>query len=422
MKLASRKALPRRSPGPRQPVILGWKAAGIAILPQGPTLKTVYRYVLKELLPPFLVCAVLLTALFMTNKVFVLLDLVLNKKVSLWDTLVLYVSLLPFILSMTIPMSMMVGTLLAFGRLSSDMEVTAFKSGGVHMVHLIAPVLALSLLLTGVMFYFNDKVMPAANYAFKNTQFQILQKKANVAIREKVWIDQFENYRFFIDHQETDGSFSDIKVFNYWSPKTPMQTTVAKTGTLVNDPKNYQVFFYLKDGVMSWASNFYNTYNQVHFDRYIIHLNLESQLAKLADVKKDYEEMDLDEIARAIGQEKDPGRLNHLRTEYQKRMALPFACLVLSWFCAPLGLWTRSKGFQGFVLGLALIFIYYFMFITGETLSDQGSLHPVIALWGTNIIMGALGCLLFYMVVSEHSAFRAIPAAKRRSTRKGAKP
>lgn len=386
-------------------------------------MKTVYRYVLREILPPFLVCVVLLTALFMTNKVFVLLDLVLNKKVSLFDTLVLYLSLLPFILSMTIPMSMMVATLLAFGRLSSDMEVTAFKSGGVHMAHLVAPVMVLSLLLTGVMFYFNDKLMPAANYAFKRTQFEILQKKANVAIREKVWVDQFESYRFFIDRQEPDGSFSDIKAFNYWSPRAPLQTTVARTGTLVNDPKNYQVYFYLRDGVMSWVSNADRTYNQLQFDRYIIHLNLESQLAKLADVKKDYEEMDLDEISHAITQEKDLGRLNHLKTEREKRMALPFACLVLSWFCAPLGLWTRSKGFQGFILGLALIFVYYFMFITGETLSNEGTLNPVLGLWGTNIILTAMGCLLFYLVVAEQSAFQVLPVAQlHRVPRKGAKP
>ncbi len=373
-------------------------------------MKTVSRYVLGEIMPPFLVCVVLLTSLFMTNKVFLLLDLVLNKKVPLFDTAILYLSLIPFILSMTVPMSMMVGTLLGFGRLSSDMEVTAFKSSGIHMFHLIGPVLGFSLLLSGLMFYFNDKVLPAANYAFKQSQFQILQKRANVAIREKVWIDQFENYRFFIDHQEPDGSFSNIKSFNYLSSQAPLQSTVAQKGALLNDPKSYQLFFDLKNGVTSWNTDRYRTYNQLYFDRYTIRLNLESQLARLSDVKKDYEEMDLGELRQAISLEKDLGRLNHLKTEFQKRLALPFACLVLSWFCAPLGLWTRSKGFKGFILGLALIFVYYLMFIMGQTFSNQGTLPPVIGLWGANFILGTLGCLLYYLVVSEHSAFRRLRA------------
>ena len=363
-------------------------------------------------MPSFLLCVTLLTFLFMTNKVMLLLDLVLNKNVPVLETLVLYLSLLPFILSMTIPMSMMVGTLLAFGRLSSDMEVTAFKSSGVHIFHLIAPVLALGLVLTGCMLFFNDKVLPAANYAFKEAQYKILQKRADLAIKEKVWIDTFENYRFLIDRQESDGSFANIKAFNQWAPKAPLQTTVAKTGTLVNDPNTFQVFFHLNNGVMSWDNQNYNTYNQLYFEHYIIRLNLENQLSHMADIKKDYEEMDLGEIARAIPLEKDESRYRYLRTEYQKRLALPFACLVLAWFCAPLGLWTKSKGFMGFILGLALIFVYYLMFVFGQTLSNQGTLVPWVGLWGANIILGATGCLIYYLVVAEHSAFRPAPSTQ----------
>jgi LPS export ABC transporter permease LptF len=382
-------------------------------------LKTVYRYVLNEMTPSFLLCVALLTGLLMTNKIFLFLDMVLNKKVPFLDTAVLYLSFVPLILSMTIPMSMMVGTLLAFGRLSSDMEITAFKSSGVHLFHLIVPVLVLGSALTGTMIYFNDKVLPASNLICKETQFKILQKQANLAIREKVWIDKFENYRFFIDRQEPDGSFSNIKSFNYWSPKAPLQTTVAKTGTLVNDPRSYQVFFHLNNGVTSWDNNNYHTYNQLYFDRYIIRLNFENQLAHLTDVKKDFEEMDLDEIGRAIPLEKDPGRLNHLRTEFQKRLSLPFACLVLAWFCAPLGLWTKSKGFMGFVLGLALIFVYYLMFTLGQMLSNQGILNPFIGLWGANFILAVSGCFVYYLMVAEHSAFRNLPPAGRRAGARG---
>src|SRR5579871_5964591 len=363
------------------------------------------------MMPSFLLCLFLLSFLFMTNKVMLLLDLVLNKKVPFLETLVLYFSLFPFILSMTIPMSMMVGTLLAFGRLSSDMEVTAFKSSGVHLFHLIAPVLALGLVLTGCMVFFNDKVLPAANFAFKQAEFKILQKQANLAIREKIWIDKFENYRFYIDHQESDGSFTNIKAFNRWSPNQPLLTTVARTGTLDTNPESHQISFHLSNGIMSWDNTTYNTFNQLYFQTETIPLKLEGQLTHLSDIKKDYEEMDLGEIARAIPLEKDGGRYNYLRTEYQKRLSLPFACLVLAWFSASLGLWTRSKGFMGFILGLVLIFVYYLMFIFGQTLSNQGTVSPVVGLWGADFVLGLAGFLVYYLVVAEQSAFRALPRA-----------
>jgi lipopolysaccharide export system permease protein len=359
--------------------------------------------------PTFLITVAMLTFIFMTNRVFLLLDLILNKKAPLGETLVLYLSLMPFVLSLTVPMSMMVATLLAFGRLSSDMEVTAFKSSGIHLFHLIAPMLVFGLLMTGIMLFFNDRVLPAANYAFKKTHFKILQKQANVAIRERVFVDQFEGYQFYIDRLNPDGLFSQVKMFNRWSPKAPLQTTVAKTGNLESDPNKYQMFFHLNDGMMSWENNDFQTYNRLYFQHYTIHLKLENQFANFTDVKKDYAEMTLGELSTEIDKTNDDGRKRSLRNEFQKRVSMPFACVILVWFCAPLGLWTRSKGFIGFVLGLAMIFVYYLMFTVGQIMSERGILDPIVGCWWPNLFLSLLGAVIYYLVVSEQSAFKSLP-------------
>jgi lipopolysaccharide export system permease protein len=371
-------------------------------------LKITYRYILFEIMPTFLITVSMLTFLFMTNKVFLLLDLVLNKKAPLGDTLILYLSLIPFVLSLTIPMSMMVATLLAFGRLSSDMEVTAFKSSGIHLFHLIAPVLVFGAVMTVAMLYFNDKILPAANYTFKETHFKILQKQANVAIRERVFIDQFEGYQFYIDHLNSDGLFSQIKVFNHWAPQAPIQTTLAKTGSLETNTQKYQMLFHLDNGVMSWDNTNYQTYNRLYFQHYTIHLKLENQLAHIDDIKKDFEEMTLKEISDEIMSTKDDGRKRSLQNEFQKRISLPFACIILIWFCAPLGLWIKAKGFIGFVLGLAMIFVYYMMFTVGQILSERNVVSPIIGSWWPNLFLMLVGCFIYYLVVSEHSAFKKI--------------
>ncbi len=369
-------------------------------------MKTVYLYVLKETLPPFALCVFILTFIFMTNKVFLLLDLFVNKKVPLTDILLLYVSLIPFVLSLTVPMSLMMATLLNFGRMSSDMEVTAFKSSGVHLFRLIGPVLLFGMVMTGVMIFFNHKVLPAANSTFKKIHYKIIQNRANVAIRERVFIDLFEGYQFFIDQQDPDGNFSNVKMFSRFSPQNPLQTTLAKTGNLVNDPKGFQIFFQLHDGVMTWNNANYNTYNRLYFDQYVIRLKLENQLAHLADVKKDFEEMNLTELSQEINRTTDETRRNNVRVEYQKRLSLPFACLALTWLCAPLGLWVRSKGFIAFVLGIVMIFLYYLMFFLGEILSQRGSVSPYLGLWWANGFIALTGFLLYYLVVNEHSAFK----------------
>lgn len=379
-------------------------------------MKITYRYILMEMMPTFFITVSMLTFLFMTNKVFLLLDLVLNKKAPLVDTLILYLSLIPFVLSLTIPMSMMVATLLAFGRLSSDMEVTAFKSSGIHLFHLIAPVLVFGAVMTIAMLYFNDKILPAANYTFKQTHFKIVQKQANVAIRERVFIDQFEDYQFYIDHLNSDGLFSQVKVFNHWSPQAPVQTTLAKTGSLETNAQKYQMLFHLNDGVMSWDNTNYQTYNRLYFQRYTIHLKLENQLAHIDDIKKDFEEMTLNEISAEIKSTKDDGRKRSLHNEFQKRISLPFACVILIWFCAPLGLLMKSKGFVGFTLGLAMIFVYYMMFTVGQILSERGVVNPIIGSWWPNLFLMIVGSFIYYLAVSEHSAFKNITGFRDKKT------
>src|SRR6185369_2236902 len=146
------------------------------------------------------------------------------------------------------------------------------------------------------MLFFNDKVLPSANYAFKKTHYRILQNQADVAVHERVFIDRFEGYQFFIDRRDPGGEFSDITVFNRFSPKAPLQTTLAKTGRLTMDKEGLQMFFHLRDGVVTWNNVNFRTYNRLYFDRYVIRLNLEAQLANMSDVKKDFEEMSLREL------------------------------------------------------------------------------------------------------------------------------
>jgi lipopolysaccharide export LptBFGC system permease protein LptF len=136
-------------------------------------------------------------------------------------------------------------------------------------------------------------------------------------------------------------------------------------------------------------------------------LKLAERLNGDADLKKDYEEMNLRELTQAARAEKDKEQIDHIRTEFQKRIALPFACLILPWFCAPLGLWLRSKGFMGFVLGLILIALYYLMFFLGQTLSSEGRVPAVLGLWGANIILGSGGFLVYFLAVTEKPLFRA---------------
>lgn len=379
-------------------------------------MKIAHGYILREILPLFGITAAALTFIFLLNKIFLWMDLVLNKNVPFWDVFLLYVSVIPFFMAMTIPMSALVATLLAFGRLSSDLEVTAFKSSGVHLFHLVAPVLVFGLVLTGIMVFFNDRILPASNFLMKKVSYRIVKNRAHVAIKERVFIRDFEGCQIYIDRQERDGLLSDIKVFMKKSPQEPLQTVIARSGRLITNPETLQVYLRLNDGVATWnGSDRYQTYNRLHFRNYLYHLNLSSSLANLAAAKKDFMEMDLGELRNEIVRTyHDPQRHRRLEVEYQKRLSLPFACLVVTWLSSILGLWFRRGGFLAFAYGVLLVFIYYLLFVLGEAMSLKQGLDPVVGTWGANLLFAAVGFLLYWVVILERSSYQWLAGLFRR--------
>jgi lipopolysaccharide export system permease protein len=103
--------------------------------------RTLYRYLIKELLPSFLLGLMGFTFILLTGRILQLTELFVNKGVPLGYILRLLYFLLPSFLVLTIPMATLLSVLLAFNRLSSDNEITALKASGVSLYQMIPPVL-----------------------------------------------------------------------------------------------------------------------------------------------------------------------------------------------------------------------------------------------------------------------------------------
>jgi len=376
--------------------------------PQRFSLKIIHRYILLETLPLFGLCLTAFTFLFMMNKMFSWLDLILNKGVPFWEALLLYLNTIPLFMVLTVPMAVLVAVLLSLGRLGSDLEVTALKSNGIHVGHLVGPLLLFGLAATLFMVFFNNSILPASNFSLKKRYFHIVQQKANVAIKERVFIDAFAGYQFYIDSQTSDGTLQDVKIFSRPNAQSTLWTTVAKRGRIVTDPKTFEVTLRLYDGFQSFLSPKQpEIYNRMYFKSQVLNLGLENQLGQMSEVQKDYNEMNLLELRTALHQcaPADTGRKLLLRSEFQKRLSLPFACLAVTWFAAPLGLLFRRRGFIAFTFGILMIFAYYLIFIICEVSSLKGLLLPEAGLWVANIVFLALGWLLYRLAVHERQAF-----------------
>ena len=98
--------------------------------------KTTYFYLLKEILPTFFIGLMVFTLILLMDKILRLIELIVTRGGSITKVLMLLVFISPSFLVLTIPTAVLLGTLLTFGRLSGDSEITAFKASGTSLYQL----------------------------------------------------------------------------------------------------------------------------------------------------------------------------------------------------------------------------------------------------------------------------------------------
>src|SRR5262245_5289828 len=168
------------------------------------SVKILDRYVWKELITPFFLGMVIGTFLLLIDRIFDLMDLIINKGVPVHLVMFLFVYLLPSIMVLTIPIGVLFAILVAFGRLSADMEIVAMKACGVSPLRLLWPVLSFGLAITAVTAYLMIDSVPRSNYAFKSLVFDIIRTQASVGLKERVFNDTFGNFTIYVDEISTD--------------------------------------------------------------------------------------------------------------------------------------------------------------------------------------------------------------------------
>jgi lipopolysaccharide export system permease protein len=362
------------------------------------------RYIWKELIAPFFLGMIIGTFLLLIDRIFDLMDLIINKGVPVHLVTLLFVYLLPSILVLTIPIGVLFSILVAFGRLSSDMEIVAMKACGVSPLRLLWPVMVFGLGATMVTGYLMIDALPRANYAFKSLVFDIVRTTASAGLKEHVFNDTFGNFIIYVDEIATDQvSLRNVFVSDERKPEEQRFIT-ARDGKLLSDEVNRRVTLRLLDGAIHETNpNALQKYREVRFRLYDITLSLENALTKQGNTPKGDREMSLTELREAAENAASlKGNPNPYRVEIHKKFAIPAACLVFSVIGVPLGIRAHRGGRMGsFVALLPIVLFYYFALTVGENIGDYGRIPPWLAMWAPNIVVGAIALYLLRATLRE---------------------
>ncbi len=399
--------------------------------------KTITKYILKELIPPFGLGLLIFTFVLLMERVLDLIEWVINKGVSLKAVLELIVFIMPSFLVLTIPMAVLVATLTAFGRLSTDSEVTAMKASGISLYSMYAPVLLFSLAATALTFFLYTKALPWGNHNFRVAAYELARTKASIGLKEHIFNKTFPGLVIYIDRiSDEDERFENIMISDTRDNTNP-QVIFAKKGELITDEHALRVTLRLEDGE-SHPKNVVNPlkYQIVKFPQLDIVLSFQDEDVKSGtNIPRTDRDMTLPQLVNQYGvlkARKAPSRTsnttqtastpatrsflhyiqgipgligdsaffqNRLASPYlveiHKRFSIPLACIVFGLIGTPLGIQSRRAGKSGgYAISVALLLIYYIFITAGESLGDDGKLPVLFAVWTPNILLGITGLIL----------------------------
>jgi lipopolysaccharide export system permease protein len=142
---------------------------------------------------------------------------------------------------------------------------------------------------------------------------------------------------------------------------------------------------------------------RTEFESYDVNLDLTETLGTLRDGAGDPHELTLGQLRQAIETERaQGGEALAERVEYHRKFSIPFACVVFGLIGMPLGIRPgRAVRSRGFATAIAIIFTYYVLLSAGQALAEQGTVTAAVGLWLPNVILGAVGLLLFQRAASE---------------------
>lgn len=362
------------------------------------------RYISTELVMPFVFGVVAFSSIGVS--VGILLDLlrrVTESGLPITVALQIFLLKLPYFVGLAFPMSMLLSCLMVYGRLSSDSELIALRSCGVSVYRLVAPVIAIGLLVTAINFAFNESVVPSANAQAAQILEQAISKTKPSFRERNIFYQEFRTVRLPDGRKEEllsrtfyakefDGQqMKGLTILDF--SKDGLNQIVQSESAQWNPEQKSWDFF---NGTIYLVAPDGSYRNIVRFEQQ--QLKLPRTPLDIANTSRDADEMNVAEIhqyLRLIEQSGNQREIRKMNLRLQQKLALPFACLAFGIVGATMGIRPqRTSRAAGFGVSLLIIVSYYLFIILGQALYQFGVFNAFLAGWLPTLLGLAAGTLL----------------------------
>ena len=362
------------------------------------------RWLIGQLIPPLIFAISAFTVVSLS--VGVMFDLV-RKIVEFGLPFFLAIKVLflklPSFLVLSFPMSVLLSTLLAYGKLSSNSELLALRSLGVKTSRFILPALILSVFMTGLTFFFNNNLVPYSNKYSEIALREGLGKATVIETGHDIFFAGYGSYtdpetnvttekntflnQIFFSRIVQNKIMSDVTVIDF--SRVGHKQVISAQEAIFDEEKSGWIFNNGNIIIFSYGEE--NTI--IDFEKYFYPLG--DGPLRVSEIPKDANDMTLAQAIAAKRLYEQSGNVKEARkmqVRIQEKFTLPCACIVFGLIGSSLGSKQnlRSSRSQGFGLSVILILVYYILSFFSSSLGVKGVITPFLSAW-LPVVISLLG-------------------------------
>lgn len=364
-------------------------------------LKILDRYVIKELSIPFLLGIFILTFLILVQQLLRLMELIIDKGVDLLSVAEIFLYLLPSFFLVTIPMAVMLASIMTFNRLSSDNEIIALKSAGVGFYRLIRPAVIFAVIAALLTLFMGVMAQPWSGGSFKSLSLRMLKERAGIGLEEGKFNGTFSNMIFYVESMPSFTELQGVFIYDLRNPELPV-TIVAKKGVLTNNPADQTIELRLMDGQLHRKSKNIENYQRMTFANYDLKFDFSSfEQSPAASTETPTYSQIKEQIEASHGEDVKALRL---LSDFYKNFSFSMASFLFAIIGVPLGIISGRMGkLGGFAVGVGIITFYYLLNTLGDYLISRRMVPPAIAAGLPHLVL--IPFCIYLLVVSSNEKF-----------------
>ncbi|GEM_PF-5299763 len=299
--------------------------------------------------------------------------------------------ILPYILTFVIPISLITASVLTYGRLASDNEVTTIRASGINLWSTTKYIWIIAILCSAITYHLADQVLPKARFELlkivRNSAIHLLNNRINSGDK----IIQFSDFLISFGSRDSKKQILNAVVIQKFKDSNLSQQIEASWAKLPTVNNQDIVSMDLYNGQMT---NFERQSAPLRFKGFHFELNpMESN----GNTNKSFKDMTSSELWNVIKLKKlKPKQVSKIKYIIYSKLSMACSCLVFIALGIPMGLIGKhSNRIVGFGFALAIVFLlYYPLMLIFRSLGESGTLPAMLCAWSPNIILIILSAYL----------------------------